>query len=100
MNNVSLADVLKDVLKFEAENTDTAVDMVNHPPHYTSGKVECIEAIKASLDTNAFRGYLKGNIMKYLWRHEKKNGLQDLEKAHWYLESLIETFDDKGNVRT
>lgn len=61
-------------------------EMVAHPKHYTEGEVECIEAIKSSMTHEAFLGYLKGNVMKYLWRYEKKDhSMQDLEKANWYL---------------
>tara|TARA_R110000868_G_scaffold71845_1_gene209928 strand:- start:719 stop:940 length:222 start_codon:yes stop_codon:yes gene_type:complete len=65
-------------------------DLVNSPSHYASGTVECIDAIEASLTDEAFRGYLKGNIQKYIWRYEEKcNSLQDLRKAEWYLKRLI-----------
>ena len=65
-------------------------DPVNHPDHYTSGGIECIDAIKASLSEEAFKGFLKGNVLKYLWRYEKKVApKQDLEKASWYLNKLI-----------
>lgn len=66
-------------------------DMVNHPPHYTSGSVECIEAIEAA--TNGLIGieaYCTGNAIKYLWRWKLKGGKQDLEKAVWYLNYLID----------
>lgn len=63
-------------------------DFVNSPPHYTT-PIECIEAIKAALGTS-FKAYLQGNILKYVWRYEKKNGVQDLEKAEWYLKRLIQ----------
>lgn len=66
-------------------------DPVNHPPHYTSGGLECWDAIKASMTEEAFRGYLKGNVMKYLWRYEKKvNPSEDLKKAKVYLDKLLE----------
>lgn len=66
-------------------------DAVNSPQHYASGSVECIEAIKASMSSEAFRGYLKGNVQKYLWRYEKKVApLEDLHKAQVYLRWLIE----------
>ena len=65
------------------------VDMVNSPPHYNDGGIECIDAIEASMSQDAFRGYLKGNMIKYLWRYEKKNGLEDLQKADWFLQRLI-----------
>jgi hypothetical protein len=63
-------------------------DPVNHPLHY-QGKVECIEAIEASMSPEAFKGSLKANVIKYIWRYEHKNGLEDLRKAQWYLERLI-----------
>jgi hypothetical protein len=63
-------------------------DAVN-PAHYQKGGVECIEAIEASMTTEAFKGFLKGNCIKYLYRYEDKNGLEDLQKAQWYLERLI-----------
>ena len=66
-------------------------DSVNHPSHYTQGGIECIEAIKASLSPAGFCDYCKGNVLKYLWRWEKKGGLTDLQKAQVYLNWLIET---------
>lgn len=65
-------------------------DTVSRPHHYNTGNVECIEAIQESMDKAEFKGYLKGNIMKYLWRYEYKNGVEDLRKAKWYLDRLIE----------
>ena len=65
-------------------------DAVNHPSHYTGAGIECIEAIKASMTPDALSGYLKGNVQKYLWRYEKKvNPVEDLKKARWYLDYLI-----------
>lgn len=67
------------------------VDMVNKPPHYTKGGIECIEAIKASLSQDGFNGYLKAAVIKYLWRYEHKGKpVEDLKKAEWYLKRLIE----------
>ena len=64
-------------------------DMVNSPPHYNQNGIECIDAIKASMSSTAFKGYLKGNVMKYIWRYENKNKLEDLQKANVYLGWLI-----------
>ena len=65
-------------------------DMVNHPPHYTSGDIECIDAMEACSTREQFEGYLKNAVIKYLWRFEKKEDrLNDLEKARWYLNKLI-----------
>ena len=65
------------------------VDMVNSPSHYNQSGIECIAAIQAALGPN-FKYYLQGNIMKYLWRYRYKNGIEDLQKAQWYLNQLIE----------
>ena len=66
-------------------------DQVNHPNHYTSGGIECIDAIRASMSPDEFRGLLKGNVIKYIWRYRLKGKpVQDLEKAAWYLQRLIE----------
>ena len=65
-------------------------DKVNNPHHYNTGDIECIDAIKASMSPEAFKGYLKGNTEKYLWRYSYKNGLEDLKKARWYLNYLIQ----------
>lgn len=68
-------------------------DMVNNPPHYTNGAIECIDAIKASLTPQQYTGYLRGNVLKYLWRYDRKGGAEDLRKARAYLEWLIEEVD-------
>ena len=69
-------------------------DFVNSPPHYNYGKIECIEAIEESMTPESFKGYLKGNTLKYLWRYERKGkAVQDLEKAQWYLNKLISEVD-------
>ncbi len=73
----------------DALNQDV-VDMVNDPSHYKSGGIEAIEGIEASMGPEAYAGYLKGNIMKYMWRYERKGKpVEDLKKARWYLDRLI-----------
>ena len=71
-------------------------DMVNHPPHYNKAGIETIEAIKAMTD-DGFEYYLQGNIMKYLWRYRYKNGAEDLKKAQWYLNELIDVLENNEN---
>lgn len=66
------------------------MDKVNKPAHY-QGAIECVAAIESAMTKEAFRGYLKGNVMKYIWRYDRKNGVEDLEKAQWYLNKLIES---------
>ena len=70
-------------------------DSVNHPSHYTQGTVECIDAIESSMTPEEFRGYLKGCLMKYIWRYQHKGGMEDLKKARWYLDRLIKFWGGK-----
>ena len=64
-------------------------DVVNNPEHYNTGNIECIEAIEESMSSVAFKGYLKGNAMKYLWRYDYKGKqVEDLRKCEWYLRKL------------
>jgi hypothetical protein len=73
-------------------------DLVNSPSHYNSGNIECIDAIEESMTPEAFKGYLKGNIQKYMWRYELKKGLQDVLKAQWYINRLIKTLKKEENA--
>jgi len=73
-------------------------DDINRPRHYTQGDVECIDAIKASMSDEAFFGYLKGNVIKYIWRYRNKRApLEDLKKADWYLKRLERDFESYLN---
>lgn len=74
---------------FITEKEGQVQDMVNHPDHYTVGGIETIDFIQAKLSPEAFKGYLTGNILKYITRFQHKNGLEDLKKAQWYLNKLI-----------
>ena len=68
-------------------------DNVEKPAHYNQSGIECIQAIEASMSKDQFCGYLKGNIQKYVWRYEDKNKIEDLKKAQWYLNKLIEKYE-------
>ena len=68
-------------------------DPVSSPIHYASGSIECIEAIEASMSPEAFKGFMKGNVIKYVWRYENKNGAEDLRKALWYLNRLADVVE-------
>ena len=73
-------------------------DLVNNPDHYNTGNIECIDAIEESMSSVAFKGYLKGNCMKYLWRYEHKGKqVEDLEKAGWYLNKLTDMVAEENN---
>tara|TARA_R110000772_G_scaffold179858_1_gene291172 strand:- start:583 stop:801 length:219 start_codon:yes stop_codon:yes gene_type:complete len=67
-------------------------DMINNPKHYNTTEIECIDAIKGMLG-DEFPAYLQGNITKYLWRFKNKNGVEDLKKAQWYLNKLINQYE-------
>ncbi len=65
-------------------------DLVNHPPHYNTGDIEVIDYIEDKLTDEGFEGYCIGNALKYLSRYRHKGGLQDIEKATWYLNKFVE----------
>ena len=75
------------------------VDMVNHPPHYRSQKgIEVIDVIEAfTEELIGIEATDTGNVIKYICRWSQKNGLQDLEKAKWYLEHLIDHVKKERN---
>ena len=65
-------------------------DNVNRPSHYTAGKVECIDAMEAAVTgLEGMDAILTAQILKYVWRWKKKNGVEDLRKAEWCLKRLI-----------
>ncbi len=74
-------------------------NMVDNPPHYNNGSIECIEAIEAMLSRDEYIGYLRGNALKYMWRFRyKKKPFEDLRKARWYEERLIKFLLDNPDA--
>ena len=71
-------------------------DVVNSPEHYTSGSVECIVAMVETQGIEAVIGFCICNAFKYLWRHNLKNGIEDVKKASWYLNKAIQLYERKG----
>ena len=63
-------------------------DSVDHPQHYTNGEIECKDAIKSALTPEEYRGWIKGNAIKYIWRERYKGGTEDLAKARNFLSWL------------
>ena len=79
----------------EEKDLTSSSDMVNHPPHYTNSNIECIDSIKEALG-DGYENYLQGVIIKYMWRYNHKGKpVEDLKKAQWYLEELIEIKQEK-----
>lgn len=69
----------------------SAVKDAINPDHYKQGKVECIDALEAAtINKTGIEAVCTANVIKYLWRYEAKNGIEDVKKAQWYLEKLIE----------
>ncbi len=92
----SYMNIMKEIEENEQAGKEaySGYDMVDKPFHYNQAGIECIDAIAAATD-DGFEHYLQGNIIKYLWRYRYKNGIEDLKKAQWYLNKLIETKGDK-----
>ena len=83
----------------EKEAEEYEEDNVCNPEHYNTGNIECIEAIEESMSSVAYKGYLKGNCMKYLWRYDYKGKqVEDLQKCQWYLARLTQVvvFENEG----
>ena len=73
-------------------------DNVNHPSHYTQGAIECIDAIKEAVKgLLGIEAVCTANIIKYVWRWKFKNGVEDLRKARWYLDRLIDEVSNPKN---
>ena len=72
-------------------------DNVNHPSHYNQAGIECIDALKAAtINKPPFEAVCVSNAIKYLWRYESKNGLEDVFKAEWYITRLIKELQEKA----
>ena len=81
----------------EKYGEDVKPDPVNRPAHYTSGGIECIDAMQAAFGAEAVKDFCLCNAFKYLWRHRNKNGVEDLKKARWYLNRLITAMEEQKN---
>ena len=74
---------------------ENAPDMVNHPQHYTQGGIECIDALKAAtVGKRGIEAVCVANVIKYLWRYEKKNGIEDVRKAKFYIERMLKELEE------
>lgn len=70
-------------------------DNVNSPSHYTQAGIECIDAITAAVSVKSgIEAVCVANVIKYLWRYELKNGVEDVKKAQWYLNRLVRELDE------
>ena len=69
-------------------------DIINKPAHYTQAGIEAIDYLKMTMPNEAFKGFLEGNVKKYMHRFRFKNGIEDLKKANWYLNKLIKELEE------
>lgn len=89
-------DFLFEFAKEAKEVEVTENDPVNHPSHYTSGGIECLAALEASMTPIEYAGFLKGQVFKYIWRYRLKGKpLEDLKKARFYLDRLIQSVENE-----
>ena len=80
-----------DAVFYSGKSHEVCEDVVNNPKHYQLDcGVEVIDIIGSTLTPEAYMGYLKGNVIKYILRADKKNKRQDLEKAQWYLNRILD----------
>lgn len=70
-------------------------DVVNHPSHYETGKFECIDVMVETQGVEATINFCVCNALKYIYRHKRKNGLEDIKKARWYLDKAVELEETK-----
>ena len=69
---------------------ENSFDNVSRPYHYASGDIECIDAMIAAKGLEKVEAFCELNAFKYIWRCDKKNGTEDLEKARWYIDKAID----------
>ena len=72
-------------------------DNVNHPSHYELDEFECIDVMMATQGAEAVKNFCICNAFKYIYRHRRKNGTEDIKKAIWYLQKYIELEENDGD---
>lgn len=73
-------------------------DNVNHPSHYESGNFECIDVMIETQGAEEVKSFCLCNAFKYLYRHKRKNGIEDIKKARWYIDKFIELSEPTPRV--
>lgn len=73
-------------------------DIVNYPSHYETGKFECIEVMTETLGADAVKDFCICNAFKYLYRFKRKNGIEDVKKAKWYINKYLEMTEGEDNA--
>ena len=92
MSNI-VTEVFDNLGSYKVVNPNNAVD---HPTHYNQGNIECIDAMVAAFGKKAVANFCLCNAFKYCWRAEHKNGLEDTNKAIWYLNKYTELMHEEA----
>lgn len=74
---------------------EKSIDKIN-PSYYNDGNISCIEAMESAFGVDTVAAFCKCNAFKYLWRSNHKNGIEDLQKALWYLNKLLDIYGDQN----
>lgn len=90
------ASIVHMTVKIVSGERKESMDNVNHPAHYETGKFECIDVMVETQGIEATQAFCVCNAFKYLYRHNNKNGVEDIQKANWYLTKYLELEDMKN----
>lgn len=74
-------------------------DNVNHPSHYETGKFECIDVMLETQGLDAVKAFCICNAFKYIYRHNGKNGDEDIRKAKWYIDKYVSLCDEEESKK-
>ena len=85
---------LHEEVYFPDVDTTAKHDVVNHPSHYETGKFECFDVMREAFGDEAVKNFCICNAFKYLYRHQRKNGIEDIRKAKWYIDHFLEIVDE------
>lgn len=88
--SVAINDIVQIILSEEEPDSTPTNDNVNHPSHYETGNFECIDVMIETQGKEAVMNFCVCNAFKYIYRHNNKNGVEDIKKAKWYLDKYIE----------
>lgn len=72
-------------------------DNVNHPSHYKTGEFECFDVMKEALGDDSVKDFCIVNAFKYIYRHKRKNGVEDIKKAKWYIDKYLELEENNND---
>ena len=71
-------------------------NVIDNPEHYCKGNIECIDAMISAFGTESVSNFCLCNAFKYIWRTKAKNGIEDINKANWYLKKYLELQNERS----